>query len=108
MPVNLPESRAKALALDAKPVQVVIDRTGDVYVDSVKARVEDLPALLDPVARRRDADGKPPQIFLRADQALDYGKVMRVMGELNRAGLNRVSMVTDTGAGDKASQRSAQ
>lgn len=40
--------------------------------------------------------GKPeaPQIFLRADTALDYGRVMRVMGELNRAGLNKVALVS--------------
>ena len=37
---------------------------------------------------------QPPQVNLRADTALSYGQVMRVMGELNRAGLNRVSMVT--------------
>jgi biopolymer transport protein TolR len=39
---------------------------------------------------RRD----PPQIFLRADQALDYGDVMQVLGELNRAGLNKVALVS--------------
>ena len=30
----------------------------------------------------------------RADRGLDYGRVMRVMGELNRAGLNRVALVS--------------
>jgi biopolymer transport protein TolR len=41
-----------------------------------------------------------PQIFLRADKGLDYGRVMTVMGELNHAGLNRVALVTmgDDGA----------
>lgn len=46
---------------------------------------------------------EPPQIFLRADTALDYGRVMRVMGELNRAGLNRVSLVS-TGADSDGSE----
>ena len=41
----------------------------------------------------RPIDGKPPQVLLRADGALGYARVMRVMGELNRAGLNRVSLV---------------
>lgn len=35
-----------------------------------------------------------PLITLRADRALDYGRVMAVMGELNRAGCNRISLVT--------------
>ena len=39
----------------------------------------------------------PPEvrrIYLRADKALDYGRVMRVMGELNRAGLNRGALLS--------------
>ena len=36
-------------------------------------------------------------VTLRADRALDYGRVMAVMGELNRAGLNRISLVTNGG-----------
>ena len=45
----------------------------------------------------RQGEDKPRQIMLRADKGLDYGRVMRVMGELNRAGLTRISLVT-TGA----------
>ena len=52
-----------------------------------------LPDILSQLAAKGDAT-KPPQVFLRADTKLDYGKVMRVMGELNRAGLNRVALVT--------------
>ena len=83
VPVNLPETRAKGLDQDAKPTVVSIDR------DGANA-------------------GKPdaPQIFLRADTALDYGRVMRVMGELNRAGLNKVALVS-TGGQDGADDVSA-
>jgi biopolymer transport protein TolR len=35
-----------------------------------------------------------PLITLRADRVLDYGRVMAVMGELNRAGCNSISLVT--------------
>ena len=38
--------------------------------------------------------GDGPDVVLRADRALDYGRVMAIMGELNRAGLNRISLVT--------------
>ncbi len=35
-----------------------------------------------------------PRIFLRADRSLDYGRVMRVMGEINNAGLRKVALVS--------------
>ena len=53
----------------------------------------DLPAALDRIAVA-SPPGDPQQIFLRADRSLDYGRVMRVMGELSRAGLTRVALVT--------------
>ena len=37
-------------------------------------------------------------MYLRADKALDYGRVMGVMGELNRAGLNKVALVSTAAA----------
>jgi biopolymer transport protein TolR len=55
------------------------------------------PARLDAIARENEGQDRPRQIMLRADKGLDYGRVMRVMGELNRAGLTRISLVT-TGA----------
>ena len=95
VPVDLPESRAKALDQEQKPVQIAIDDKGQVFVDDAPVDDAGLPAMLEQVAARKGADGKPPQIYLRADQGLGYGKVMRVMGELNRAGLNSVSLLTN-------------
>jgi biopolymer transport protein TolR len=106
VPVNLPESRAKALDQDQEPVQVAVDRGGDIFVDNAKVTDATLPAALAAIAERRGPDGKPPQIFLRADEGLNYGRVMKVMGELNRAGLNRVSMVTNSEGSAQPASRS--
>jgi biopolymer transport protein TolR len=93
VPVNLPDSRAKALDQDQKPIEISIDNAGQVFVGKDLASDAMLPDILSQLAAKADP-AKPPQVFLRADTKLDYGKVMRVMGELNRAGLNRVALVT--------------
>ncbi|MDO7843955.1 protein TolR [Sphingomonas immobilis] len=93
VPVDLPDSRAKPLDQDQQPVQISIERDGKMYVDKDEVSEETLPDVLEQLAKKTD-QGKPPQIFLRADKGLDYGRVMSVMGELNRAGLNRVALVT--------------
>ena len=93
VPVDLPESRAKALDQDVKPVQIAIDQTGALFIDDAPVSDAELPQRLAAIA----AEPEPPEgrrIYLRADKGLDYGKVMRVMGELNRAGLNRVALVS--------------
>lgn len=96
VPINLPDSRAKALEQEQKPVQISLDETGQIFVDDAPVTEAVLPDMLADVAARREG-GEPPQVFLRADRGLDYGRVMGVMGELNRAGLNRVSLVTVEG-----------
>ena len=93
VPIDLPESRAGALDQQAKPVQVAIDAAGRITIDETAISDAQLPAQL----ARITAEPAPPdgrRIYLRADKGLDYGRVMRVMGELNRAGLNRVALVS--------------
>ena len=93
VPVDLPESRAAALDQQAKPVQISLDGQGNIFIDDAPVTVAALPARLAAIA----AQPEPPEgrrIYLRADKGLDYGEVMRVMGELNRAGLNRVALVS--------------
>jgi biopolymer transport protein TolR len=95
VPVNLPDSRAKALEQEQEPVQVSLDQAGQVFLGDQLVDPTELPLRLAAVAEK--GGEKPPQVYLRADRGLNYGAVMKVMGELNRAGLNRVSLVT-TGA----------
>ncbi len=99
VPVNLPDSRAKALEQDRTPVQISLDESGALFIGEQLVPFDELPARLAAIAER-GAEASP-QIYLRADRGLDYGAVMRVMGELNRAGLNRVALVTtgETGQG---------
>ena len=93
VPVNLPDSRAKPLDQDQKPVELSIDPQGRTFIAKEEVSAADLPGELEKIAGRATG-GEPPQVFLRADTALDYGRVMKVMGELNRAGLNKVALVT--------------
>jgi len=95
VPVNLPDSRAKALDQDQKPVDIAVDRDGTIHIGDDAVTLEELPDRLSVIASERRQGDKPPQVFLRADKALDYGRVMEVMGELNRAGLNRVALVSN-------------
>ncbi len=91
--VDLPESKAAALDQDREPVAISIDPAGAVFVDDVPVADAELGPRLQQLAA---SSGEPggPRIFLRADRALDYGRVMAVMGEINAAGLRRVALVS--------------
>ena len=93
VPVDLPDSRASALAQEPDQVTVAIDSNGYIYVDDVLVEVG---GFADVAGQLDCASPEPPLITLRADRTLNYGRVMAVMGELNRAGCNRVSLVTNS------------
>ena len=90
VPVELPESRANPMDQDPNQVTITIDREGFVYIDDTLIEGGTLPQALEQI-------GSPvqrPLVTLRADRALDYGRVIAVMGELNRAGFSSISLVT--------------
>jgi biopolymer transport protein TolR len=97
--VDLPESKAAALEQNNEPVAISIDASGAVFVDDAAVPMEALGARLQSIAASSREEGGP-RIFLRADQGLDYGRVMQVMGEINRAGLRRVALVSNAAADD--------
>ena len=95
VPVDLPESRAKPVETEEQePVQLSITGDDSVYIGEEEIPESELPARLDAIAAAQKEGERPQQIMLRADKGLDYGRVMRVMGELNRAGLTRIALVT--------------
>ena len=96
VPVELPESRARALAQEQQQVTISMAADGGVFIDDAAVAPGELADRLAALPKGADGQGRirPPQVTLRADRALDYGRVMGVMGELNRAGFNSIGLVT--------------
>jgi biopolymer transport protein TolR len=94
--VDLPQSKAAALEQNNEPVAISIDAQGNVFIDDTPVPLDALDAHLAQIAAASREPGGP-RIFLRADQGLDYGRVMQVMGEINRAGLRKVALVSTAG-----------
>ena len=92
VPVNLPDANAKPLNQNPEEISISIAEDGMIYLGDVQLEPGSLAKKLAEVPPA--PDGKPPQVVLRADRTLDYGRVMAVMGELNRAGFNAISLVT--------------
>ena len=94
--VDLPESKAAPVEQEQEPVSVSIDAQGVIFIGEERIADAQLPARLAQIRAGSQEEGGPRVLF-RADRALDYGLVMRVMGEISRAGLRRISMVTIAG-----------
>ena len=88
--VSLPEAAAKPLPSDEDNLLVIIDESGQLYINDVKVTVGDLRIKLQKIiAGRTDRE-----VYLKADKNITYGAVVKVMSEIKAAGINKLGMVT--------------
>jgi biopolymer transport protein TolR len=89
IPVNLP--RGQADELDEKKTRTItLDLSGNLYLDKAPVTREDL-------ANEMNAMGKAdPEIviFVRADEKIEYGKLVEVLKILHDAKIARMALVT--------------
>ncbi|PTR12396.1 MULTISPECIES: protein TolR [Novosphingobium] len=92
VPIDLPDSKAEALQEKKNEITVSMDGQGRLFLDDQELAPGELADRLAAVQR---PNGEAPLVTLRADKALDYGRVIAVMGELNAAGFKQISLVSN-------------
>ncbi|WP_420394079.1 ExbD/TolR family protein [Acuticoccus sp.] len=90
VPIDLPESRARPLEGNVDPISITIAPDGEIFLAEASVGIEQLEARLE----QATGGDLEERILVRGDAAANYGIVMRVMGRLNRAGYNRIALVT--------------
>lgn len=94
VPLELPKTAAQSVPAEPEePLSVSITPEGPIMVMTSEVPEEELIPRLQAVIAERQSD----KIFLRADGALPYARVMQVMGALNAAGFSNIVLVTDAG-----------
>ncbi|MGL4438874.1 MAG: ExbD/TolR family protein [Bosea sp. (in: a-proteobacteria)] len=92
VPIDLPQTAAKPINIDQKPLTVAIDDKGRIYVQDVEVPQAELVARLTAAAK----SGVDERIFVRGHRQVDYGRVAQVMGLVTAAGFKKIALVTDT------------
>ena len=90
VPIELPKTEAKQMNTSTEPITVTVQQDGTIYLQETPIDLADLTPKLVAIAK----NGYEEQLFVRADTAVSYGKVMEVMGLLNGAGYRKIGLVT--------------
>jgi len=90
VPVDLPQTAAKAMATDGKPITVTVQPDGALYLgeDAITADT-----LLSAVATAA-AGNLEQRLYIRGDATAQYGVIMEVMGALSGAGYAHIGLIT--------------
>ena len=98
VPLELPQSQAKALQQDNEPLTVSVNVSGQVFLQNSEIKLDELVPKLKAIVDARKSDSNE-LIYVRGDKKVDYGTMMRVMGRLSSAGYHRVALVTEVEQG---------
>jgi len=91
--VQLPEvTDAPDLASQKEPLVVSLDRQGTISIGRSKV---DSPQKLTPVLQQILSERKVKEVFLEADRAVPYGRVVQVMAAVKAAGVEKLGMVAE-------------
>jgi len=88
--VSLPKAEAKPLEPKSGLV-VTVDRDGDIFIDQDKLTFEEFRAGFRALSEQRGKDG----VYLRADQGVPYGTIVRVLAIMRASGANNVGLVAE-------------
>ncbi|OOG72601.1 Biopolymer transport protein ExbD [Ensifer sp. M14] len=90
VPIDLPETQAKALNSDTQPITVSVNPAGEIYLQETPIAIDEVVPKLEAIA----TTGYNERIYVRGDTNADYGTVMKVMARISSAGFKNLGLVT--------------
>jgi biopolymer transport protein TolR len=90
VPIDLPETQAKALNSQTQPITVSINNKGQVFLQETEIPLDEIVAKLQAISKT----GYDERIYVRGDKDADYGTVMKVMARVSSAGYHNLGLVT--------------
>ncbi len=91
VPVDLPQTRAQAMPVKAKPITVTVTPDGAISIDNQPVTLD----ALVPVVQSLATEGTDERLYVRGDATAQYGMVMQVMGALSGAGFDKIGLITE-------------
>ncbi|MDQ0321766.1 biopolymer transport protein TolR [Pararhizobium capsulatum DSM 1112] len=90
VPIDLPETQAKALNSETQPITISVKSDGQIFLQETPIPVEEVAAKLEAIA----TTGYSERIFVRGDATSPYGVIADVMSRIQEAGFKNIGLVT--------------
>lgn len=89
--VDLPETKAQIIDSKEQKVILTIDKNRNIFIGKTKIPFDKLAKKI----KYNEKLKRDKEIYLHADQTLQYGYIVEIMAILKNAGLEEVGMITD-------------
>jgi biopolymer transport protein TolR len=95
VPVDLPKTKAEAMQDSDEPMVVSVTKDGKIFLQEAELTLEQLGPRVAAISN----NNPDVKIFIRGDQAANYGIVAEVLGQLVSAGYRHLALISDSAGG---------
>jgi biopolymer transport protein TolR len=95
VPVDLPKTKAEAMQDPDEPMVVSVTKDGKIFLQEAELTLEQLGPRVAAISN----NNPDVKIFIRGDQAANYGVVAEVLGQLVSAGYRHLALISDSAGG---------
>ena len=93
VPVDLPKTSAQQVGGKDEPLVVSVNSKDEVFLGETKYELAELSAKLKAV----NAEKPDQRVFIRGDKAINYGRMMEVMGVVIDSGFRQLGLLGEQG-----------
>lgn len=91
VPVDLPKATVNPINQEKEPLIITLDAEGRIYLQESEIAQDVLIPRLVAVS-----EANPNlRVFVRGDRAINYGRVMEIMGLVSEAGFSKVALIAE-------------
>ena len=94
VPVDLPKTKAPTISDPDEPLVVSINKEGKIFLQEAELTADQLGPRVAAISN----NNPEVRIFIRGDQAVNYGKIAEVLGQLVSAGFRHLALISDSAA----------
>ena len=95
--VDLPETSADTLPEENEPLTLTINSKGEIFIQETKVEFNNLIVKILAVSNNRT----DTRIYVRGDKAINYGRVLEIMGMLSGSGFTKVALISEPNKRDR-------
>lgn len=89
--VELPDSKAGSVQGKDEPLSVTVKAGGIIYIQETKILADSLIPKLKAISNEKF----DTRIFVRGDSNVNYGDIMKIVGDISYAGFKKVALITE-------------
>ncbi len=89
--IDIPETKTvQTLPRDKDKIVISVDKNKKIYIDKYKVDIKNLSKYLKRLISKRNQ-----MVFLKADKNISYGYIVKIMGNIKQAGVEKLGIIAE-------------